>query len=537
KDAVVTIGDNGNWFINGEDTGKTAKGEGEPGKAPRINEAGNWEIYNAETQAWEDTQISATGASTYVVDMGSYYQLNVMDAETNEYTVVNLPKTGAIADMKAVSINENNQMVDGAHVYLNYGKKLANKRVFNGNTYAAGTNLVAGGSSLKAMVNPISVNAGLFNFKLVDSKGNAPYVIGTATPYVSNGPIMATKAKTPNTGVWNMPVELSADLNFSGNYELDNYAAERSKAAYALTTETWEGTIATAYDVAVTEQKIEFNQPYEKQGGKFVLATVNGKAGESIDLMEAFEKVQWMFKTQEGLNDDGTPKYSYTNSTAEEVEVTVNGSVATPTEYTDLTPYIKDCYFALYDKTAAAQLGVTGIDGTSVVATKQGSFIVRAYFLLVDGYCADGNYYNSSVTFTVNVNHVAAETTLAPVEWTINGTVDSDNVYTKNVAYLNIESIKSLLNPTSDSDKIYVKVGSDWTWDGETALDKKTVVVNEVYYGAAATNSAYKFKDHEANWITTIEEGVVRRNNNAKDKATNYARSQVVRFTFDPANA
>lgn len=103
--SVVTIGENGNWFIDGEDTGKTAKGQGEPGKAPRINEAGNWEIYNAETNTWEDTKVSAAGASTYVVDMGSYYQLNVMeqvDGVNAGFTAINLPKTSPITSLKAV---------------------------------------------------------------------------------------------------------------------------------------------------------------------------------------------------------------------------------------------------------------------------------------------------------------------------------------------------------------------------------------------------------------------------------------------------
>jgi prefoldin subunit 5 len=52
---VVTIGDNGNWFIDGVDTGKSAKGEdgapGQPGSTPtiEIGDNGNWFINGEDT--------------------------------------------------------------------------------------------------------------------------------------------------------------------------------------------------------------------------------------------------------------------------------------------------------------------------------------------------------------------------------------------------------------------------------------------------------------------------------------------------------
>ena len=36
---------------------------GEPGKAPRINEKGNWEVFNNKTDEWEDTGVAAAGGS------------------------------------------------------------------------------------------------------------------------------------------------------------------------------------------------------------------------------------------------------------------------------------------------------------------------------------------------------------------------------------------------------------------------------------------------------------------------------------------
>lgn len=34
---------------------------GEAGKAPRIAENGNWEVFNSKTGEWEDTGVSTTG--------------------------------------------------------------------------------------------------------------------------------------------------------------------------------------------------------------------------------------------------------------------------------------------------------------------------------------------------------------------------------------------------------------------------------------------------------------------------------------------
>ena len=56
-------------FLKGDkgDPGDTgpAGPQGEPGKAPRIGENDNWEIYDNETQAWKDTGVRAKGVHSY----------------------------------------------------------------------------------------------------------------------------------------------------------------------------------------------------------------------------------------------------------------------------------------------------------------------------------------------------------------------------------------------------------------------------------------------------------------------------------------
>jgi hypothetical protein len=80
---VVTIGDNGNWFIDGVDTGKSAKGEdgapGEPGSTPtiEIGDNGNW-IINGEDTGKPSKGDDAT-VSTEILD-----QISDIEDEIND---------------------------------------------------------------------------------------------------------------------------------------------------------------------------------------------------------------------------------------------------------------------------------------------------------------------------------------------------------------------------------------------------------------------------------------------------------------------
>lgn len=84
KTPTITIGDNGNWFVDGEDTGVPATGpkgadgkdgtngsngadgkdgnDGKNGTQFCIGENGNWWIFNEETGKWEDTGKPSKGA-------------------------------------------------------------------------------------------------------------------------------------------------------------------------------------------------------------------------------------------------------------------------------------------------------------------------------------------------------------------------------------------------------------------------------------------------------------------------------------------
>ena len=441
--SVVTIGENGNWFIDGEDTGKTAKGQGEPGKSPRINEAGNWEVWNPETEAWDDTKVSAAGAQTYVVDCGSYYELNVMeqDAEGNNigFKAINLPKTSAITEVKVVTLDGNVIEKAGASVTLNYGLTLGSSSItFNDVKYPAYSTLIAAGSSLTAMINPVDADATVYNFALVDSKGNAPYVVNKVAANKTEGAL--TKAATANKGVWDMGVAFASGVSFNSDKVI-----ARNNAVYALTTTTHQGKVASLYDVDVTEKYISSLSVGD-------LSKLTQKVTKSINLRDAFK---------------GTGIVTVNTNTAED----------------DLNPYIVDCYFKIADQTIAEEYGLK-LDGNTLTAEKAttGTTVkIKAYYLLVTGDRAAGTSSYPADEFEVEFTYVAPGAELSDVTWTINNSSSSSN-HRVNVS---LSSIKSQLVGAKDSDiPVMEVVGYKWA-DGDE-FDEDYVYINGVYYSNAA---------------------------------------------------
>ena len=505
--SVVTIGENGNWFIDGVDTGKSAKGQ--DGKAPQINAAGNWEVWDAATQSWVDTKQSAVGAQTYVIEYSAYYELHVMeqDAEGNNlgFKVVLLPKTLPISNIKVVTLNDNVITREGAEIVLNYGSALSRAKSFNGKDYAKGSYLTAAGASLSAMINPTSVDASVLQFSLVDSKGNAPYVISKVAANMTESAL--TKAdKTANAGVWDMAVELHPDLTYqdlAGN----TFADARSQASYALAVNTANGIVASAYDVKVTENNVT-----SLTVG--TLADLTGKVNEGLDLRKAFVE-------------------------------TTGSTVA------DLTPYIVDCYFAIADATKAAAYGVT-LNGDVLTATKpvpaSENFLIKASYLLVDGTEMDmAEYpYTYYKTFKVTFNQVASTMSLGDVNWTIKTRTGSSTGFNK--VYLPITAeLKSILTGTADAQvptiatvKFDNTTKTAWTWADGSELDSKAVAVNGVQYGYGT--NAVKFATANLDeWIAKVDETGLYQYSSSSGyyipSTPNINSDQYVRFDFNTAQA
>ena len=106
--SVITIGDNGNWFIDGKDTGVPAKGEkgdtGAPGQdgtigsKVTIGENGNWFIDG------EDTNVPATGPAGENGKDGSHVAL-IKGVDGHWYWWIDGKPTGVQADGNAVTVN------------------------------------------------------------------------------------------------------------------------------------------------------------------------------------------------------------------------------------------------------------------------------------------------------------------------------------------------------------------------------------------------------------------------------------------------
>ena len=133
-----------NFIINNEDTGICSEGKngvnGINAKAPSISkETGNWVTYEWDAEKNDyvgtDTGFSAMGASTYVVDKTSYWELHVASSDNGvgDRAVIKLPKAASITSLKAVSINDGK--IEAANVTMSYGKALGTDVKFNNVTY------------------------------------------------------------------------------------------------------------------------------------------------------------------------------------------------------------------------------------------------------------------------------------------------------------------------------------------------------------------------------------------------------------------
>ena len=436
-----------NFIINNEDTGICSEGKngvnGINAKAPSISkETGNWVTYEWDAEKNDyvgtDTGISAMGASTYVVDKTSYWELHVATSENGEGepAVIKLPKAASITSLKAVSIDDG--QIKAANVTMSYGKALGADVKFNNVTYKKDAILLSQTSTLSAIVNPQDADATKYAYVLSDSKGNMPFKV--TNPVANMTEDALTRAASVNKGVFDMTVEYLSTANCG-----------KSAGTYALTTETADGLVASAYDVKVTEEAVEAIIVTN-------LKDLSVDINKELDLIGCFKKAN---------------------------VATVDGATVA-----DLTPYIVDYYFEIADKTAAANLGAT-ISGNTIKAEKAGRLNIKVNYLLVNGTVAEAT---TAETIAVTFKYVAPSTTLGDVEWTVNKT-NAD-------FFLPLGDIQAALAGLTDTDLPSVEKVGSITWADGKALTEKTITVNGVKYGKDGTA-------FDESWITTIDETVL----------------------------
>ena len=467
-----TLSNGQSYTVNHGAVGKDGQ-DGKPGSVVTIGENGNWFIDGV------DQNVSAVGASTFVVDCGAYYELNVMEkveGENAEIVKINLPKTTQITDIKVVTINGTSISYGGAAVALNYGPKLTEDIKFNNVTYAKKSYLVAAGDAFSAVINPMNADASLYNFYLVDSKGNVPFKVGEAKANKTDG-ALTKGTPTANNGVYNMSVTFADGFDFS-KVPADN-------VAYALATTTANGTVASDYEVTVAAAP--------KTSGTITYATSfkdEDTAGE-IDLSEVF-------------------------TAGEE--------------------FVVDYYFELANPTTDAARGVV-LNGTTLTApanTKDVELVL--YYLPV--WADDKADIVKATGIKANFAYVAGAASLSDVSWTIQN--DGKSSTNEHIVYVPLGNLQNSLIGAVDTDMPTITSLENWKWADGTAFDKKTVTRNGKKYGKNDGSSAYAGAI-PADGFPTIN-GFYYVDNNGKYQpavqgTTTIDKALYVAFVFDPVKA
>ena len=309
--SVVTIGSNGNWFIDNVDTGRKAQGDkgdkgdkgdtgaqgpagdkgdtgaqgpagdkgetgaqgpqGEAGKngySPKI-ENGYWYCYNDETEAWESTGIVAE-TTIYVVknvDLPSW-TLHVRDDDGNWVDNVILPTAGNISSMKGINIQNGvvNTQDGTAQINIKYGI-CPEDFTFDGKEYKTNDILKSETSVFYAMINPANIDFSGTDYKirLTDSQTDleteeAAYEVGSIKKYETSTPL-----KTRANNKWNKGVyELTVVFPKSATDEIISAADDR---AYALSTkDAWGNEIISDYDINIKTTKSTSITPLSTSG-------------------------------------------------------------------------------------------------------------------------------------------------------------------------------------------------------------------------------------------------------------------------------
>ncbi len=327
------------------DTGICAEGTvgqtgpaGQDGKSPYI-EDGKWMVWDAENETYVEAG-SAVGIASYVVEYDAYWELNiaVADAEgnaTGDFCKVILPKTGNISAIEVYSYDADSQTLGDPDIELTLGKNEQGKEItFNGKTYAKDETLVSKKAQLVAQVNPRDVDASLYKFSLVNTKGETKFEVSDATQNMSTEPLKYTSTRaaadeeTPNKGLWDLSLSIPKGVT------VDN-----SQAAYSLQTTSIneESTvIASRYNIGISVKAGQTETPsiqtVNLEVGKtytwdefLKLALSNYETWEAADYYLAVAKASTAQAEKDGVSIDATNK-----------TITVSKSFSTPITYVRL---------------------------------------------------------------------------------------------------------------------------------------------------------------------------------------------------------
>ena len=330
--SIVTIGEDGFWYIDGKKTDVKAQGKkgekgdkgetgaaGKDGYSPYIGEDGFWYFYNAETQKVEKSKYQANivgSEKTYIVENPTMpkYTLHTVTKDGKEVTL-DLPTADNIQSVKAVTITgTNNRVVENPRVSIKY-KKLTSAVKFKGLNkewnLKAGDILSTATEKISAIINPSNVDATTYKFYLQDSKGaNELFVLGAPKANETSTPL--TRANTKNEGVYDFNIRLKEGLT-------ENQLNEFTRgSAFALATKNaWGNTIISAYDIRLALS--ESDNVIIPNSVEYPYSAEKLNVGNAYDLCE-------LFKTA-GLDFSNIVDYNFINEIP--VSATVEGKMLT----------------------------------------------------------------------------------------------------------------------------------------------------------------------------------------------------------------
>lgn len=373
--SIVTIGEDGFWYIDGKKTDVKAQGKkgekgdkgetgaagaqgaaGKDGYSPYIGEDGFWYFYNAETQKVEKSKYQANivgSEKTYIVENPTMpkYTLHTVTKDGKEVTL-DLPTADNIQSIKAVTIaGTNNSVHESAYVGIKYNK-LTSAVQFKGLNkewnLKAGDILSTATAKISAIINPSNVDATTYKFYLQDSKGaNELFVLGAPKANETSKPL--TRANTKNEGVYDFNISMKEGITEAQLNEFTN------NSAFALATKNaWGNTIISAYDI-----EIELSRSFTATVQRYAFNNEKLTVGKAYDLYELFKAANFDFSNIVDYNFINEIPVSATvegKMLTVNVRKSLNGKIKMECLAVDGTKHIVELYADFYNASEAAEV-------------------------------------------------------------------------------------------------------------------------------------------------------------------------------------
>lgn len=373
--SIVTIGEDGFWYIDGKKTDVKAQGKkgekgdkgetgaagaqgaaGKDGYSPYIGEDCFWYFYNAETQKVEKSKYQANivgSEKTYIVENPTMpkYTLHTVTKDGKEVTL-DLPTADNIQSIKAVTIaGTNNSVHESAYVGIKYNK-LTSAVQFKGLNkewnLKAGDILSTATAKISAIINPSNVDATTYKFYLQDSKGaNELFVLGAPKANETSKPL--TRANTKNEGVYDFNISMKEGITEAQLNEFTN------NSAFALATKNaWGNTIISAYDI-----EIELSRSFTATVQQYAFNNEKLTVGKAYDLYELFKAANFDFSNIVDYNFINEIPVSATvegKMLTVNVRKSLNGKIKMECLAVDGTKHIVELYADFYNASEAAEV-------------------------------------------------------------------------------------------------------------------------------------------------------------------------------------